>query len=167
MGAFELVVSVAGDRQRAKRVNPAAEEPEDVERRLIGPVHVLEHEQGRATSQLVGENRRDLVWPGATPDELVKLAASFVRDLEQRSERARCQEPVARAPEDAGGRTALVGELPEKSRLPGPRLTTQKDEAAATGQGAVKQLVELGKLIGTLEQLARLVHNGRSLTRDR
>ena len=50
IGDVELVVAVAGDDERGHRLDPAGEQAEDVERRLVGPVHVLEHEDGRAPS---------------------------------------------------------------------------------------------------------------------
>ena len=42
----QLVVSVADEHERRDRLDSAAEQPEHVQRRLVRPVHVLEHQDG-------------------------------------------------------------------------------------------------------------------------
>ena len=42
--AVEFVVAVGGDHERRQRLDPARQQPDDVERRLVGPVQVLEHD---------------------------------------------------------------------------------------------------------------------------
>ena len=48
MVSVELVVPVGGEHERIGPVDPAAEHAQDVERRLVRPMHVLEHEQRRS-----------------------------------------------------------------------------------------------------------------------
>ncbi len=139
-------------------MDPATEQPDDIERRLIGPVHVLEHEDRRPTTELVGEHRGDLMRPGAAANELIELATRRVRDLEQGAERARRQQSVAGAPEDPRRTSTLVAETPQECCLAGPGFTANEDETSVTREGTAEDLLELRQLIGTLEQLARLVH---------
>jgi hypothetical protein len=47
MGAIELVVSVAENDERRDRIDPAANQPDNVERRLIRPLDVVEDEDRR------------------------------------------------------------------------------------------------------------------------
>ena len=46
--AVELVVAIAGEHERGDRVDLARQQAQHVERRLVGPVQVLEHEDRRA-----------------------------------------------------------------------------------------------------------------------
>ncbi len=47
MGAIELVVSVAENDEGGHRIDPAANQPDNVERRLIRPLDVVEDEDRR------------------------------------------------------------------------------------------------------------------------
>ena len=51
MRAGELVVAVGRDHERLCVADPPAEDTQDVERRLVAPVHVLEHQDGRLLAQ--------------------------------------------------------------------------------------------------------------------
>jgi hypothetical protein len=44
MGAIDLVVAIGRQHERGERLDTAAEQSQDVERRLVGPVQVLEHD---------------------------------------------------------------------------------------------------------------------------
>jgi hypothetical protein len=88
--AVELVVAVAGEDEGGHALDLAGQQAQHVERRLVGPVEVLEHEHGRAPpGQLPHERAGDLVRPGFPGDELLELAAGQLRDVEERSERTR------------------------------------------------------------------------------
>ena len=45
---IELVVAIGRDHERGGVLDSSSDEPKDVERRLVGPVHVLEDEDGRS-----------------------------------------------------------------------------------------------------------------------
>ncbi len=45
--AVELVVAVGDEHQGTEPLDTAADQPQDIERRLIGPVDILEHQDGR------------------------------------------------------------------------------------------------------------------------
>ena len=88
VGAVELVVAVAGDEQRRDGRDATAEQAEHVERRLVGPVHVLEHDDRRLPlGELAQERRGDRVGRSAVGDGFRELAAGDRGDVGQRSER--------------------------------------------------------------------------------
>ena len=58
MRAIELVVAVAGEHERGNGLDLAREQPQHVERRLVGPVEVLEHEDRRAAPAQLADQRR-------------------------------------------------------------------------------------------------------------
>jgi hypothetical protein len=61
--AVELVISVGRDHEHRNGLHSAAQQPQHVERRLVAPVHVLEHENGRRLRrQIAYEGCHDLVW---------------------------------------------------------------------------------------------------------
>ena len=105
------------------------EQSEQVERRLVGPVHVFQHEDGRRT-ELPRQHRHDLVRHHSARDDVGKLAADLFRDREQRPERARGEERIATAPEDALGRSERLTEPAQERGLADACLTTQKDKPA-------------------------------------
>jgi hypothetical protein len=109
----ELVVAVAGDDQGRNRLNSAGKQSQHVERRLVRPMHVLEHEDGwSACPQFAHERRDDLVRLHATRYDLLELAAGAIGDLEQWTERARGEQRIAAAPEDPRRLAALFAEAP-------------------------------------------------------
>ena len=62
MRPVQLVVPVGGDDQGRNLLHSAGEQPQHVERGLVRPVHILEHEDGRSPGrQLSHECRYDLV----------------------------------------------------------------------------------------------------------
>jgi len=88
--AVELVVAVAGENEGGNALHLARQQAQHVERRIVGPVEVLEHEHGRAPAgQLTDERARDLVRAGLPGDELLELATGHLGDVEERTERAR------------------------------------------------------------------------------
>ena len=67
----ELVVAIGGDSQCRDSLELAPQEAQDVERGLVGPVHVLEDEdRGRPGTQLLHELRDDVVRARLALDEL-------------------------------------------------------------------------------------------------
>jgi hypothetical protein len=101
VAAVELVVAIRRDEERGHRLDPAREELEDVECRLVRPVDVLEHEDRPGPRlQLVSQRRHDLVRHRAALDELLQLAVRLLGDTEQRPERPRREKRIAGAPED-------------------------------------------------------------------
>ena len=101
--SVELVVAVGGDHERGQRLDPARQQPEDVERRLVGPVQVLQHDD-RGSSEFGRERGGQRARRRALGHERGELAARLLGDVDERAERARCVQRVAGAPQDPRGR---------------------------------------------------------------
>jgi hypothetical protein len=82
-------------------LDPANEQLQDIERGLVRPMQVLyDQDRRRPRAQLADQRRRNLVRSGAAHDQLLKLTARDPSDVEQRPQRTRREESVARAPQD-------------------------------------------------------------------
>ena len=68
------LLTAGHDRQTARRGHAARQQHDDVQRRFVGPVNILDHQQGRARTQFVEKHREDLVQRSATPDHLAEWA---------------------------------------------------------------------------------------------
>jgi hypothetical protein len=115
--AVELVVAVAGEHEHRNRREARGEQRDHVERRLIGPVHVLEDQHSGRAAKLCDQRRRDLVRSWRPRDELLQLTAGRLGDVQQRSQRTRRAQGLARAPQDARGRSLLLAERAQERRL--------------------------------------------------
>ena len=147
MGAFELVVPIAGDQQRGRRADPPAEQAKDVEGALVRPVDVLEHDDGRwAARKLVQKRFGDLVRPRLATHEFVERAARLLRDVDERAERPRREQWVAQTPQGTRLSRKGLAEVPQQYRLANAGLATQEDEPAcavvAHGAGPCRQCSE-------------------------
>ena len=160
VGAVELVVAIARDHQSRDRLDPTGEQPQDVERRLVRPVHILEHEHGRcAFAELTSQRRDDLMRNRAARDTLLEVAADILGDREQRAEWARREEGIAGAPQDSRRRTGLLAEPPQKHCLPHPGLAADhRDAPSRAAFDGPQGFPERRELRGALEQVARSAH---------
>ena len=134
------VVAEGRHDERGHGADAAADQPQRVERALVGPVDVLEHEHGAGRGAQLAQQRRDQRGgPGARGDRLEQLAAGGVRDVEQRAERARSLERIAGAPQHACAR--LLGEGAHERGLADARLPAdQHQPAGRAGQHVEKRL---------------------------
>ena len=113
MGAIELVVPVAGENKRRNRSDPALEEPQDVKRGLVRPVHILEHHDRRhLPAELTHQRSHDLVAPAATRHKLLELTAGELGDVEKRPQRTRREQGVASTPQDSRRPTTIIAKAP-------------------------------------------------------
>jgi len=168
MGAVELVVAVGGHDQDRHRLHPAGEQPQDVQGRLVRPVHVLEDEHGRGRRpQLAGQRRHHRMRHRAPGHDRLQLAAGPLGDLQQRAEGARREQRIAGAPQDPRRLAALVAEPPHERGLADPCLAAHQQQlpasAALDGLQPVGQGRQLG---GPLEQEPRRACAGNP-SRDR
>src|SRR2546421_13034912 len=98
MIAADLVISVRNDNQREGRFDPATDEPDEVERRLVGPVQVVQQDDTpfrRAES--AEKTPHDIDPRGASIDEPRQLAVEVGGYLDDRSERLRRRQRIASA----------------------------------------------------------------------
>jgi hypothetical protein len=82
LGTIELVIAITGQDQGRDRADPSRQHRDHVERRLVGPMHVLEHDHRRhPASELPQQRRRHLVRLRRARDELLELAADRLGDV--------------------------------------------------------------------------------------
>jgi hypothetical protein len=126
------LIPIAGDEQRRNSLDTPPEQPQNVERRLVSPMNILKHDnRRRPTACLAHQRRRNIRRPRAALKRSGELAARELRDIEQRSERARREKRVATTPQDTCRAVRRFTKPSQQHRLPDPRLATDEDEAAA------------------------------------
>jgi hypothetical protein len=155
------VVAVAEDQQRARVADAAAEVLDEVERRVVGPVHVLEDDdrRRRRAGDLVeegGEERGALAGPRQRGTQ---RRSGVGGGIVQRAERARSRQRLARAPENAAA--DLRREALEERRLADSSLAADEDGAALTARRGAGGVGERGEQAVALEQLD---HRGAALS---
>ncbi len=134
MVAVDLIAAIRGDQERGERVDPAGDDPENVQRRLVGPVNVLEDDDRDLALELLHERRRKLVRPRGGGCDSLELAAGHAGDVEKGAQRARGEQRVAGAPEETP--LVLRGAEPANERgLADPGLPPDEDEPAEAGRG--------------------------------
>ena len=150
MVAIELV-AVGRDDECRGSLDTAAEHAQDVERRLVGPVDVLEHDDGRPV-ELVGKRERD-VSCGRRP--LATRAANAPVVWPARSRNGPSGAGVVRASQAPCriGASAPLAERAHERRLADARLAADEHEASARGE----RLVELRELRLAFEELAHVL----------
>ena len=137
------------------RPESPADDAQQVERRLVRPVHVLEHDDRRRirapqqTEERVG--RTVLI----TVAELVaQVAADLIGHVDDRSERASRCDGVARAPQDGvfwlGGREGV-----NQRRLANASLAADEDQPSMPPPGVSQQVGQLSQEHLAFEQLHR------------
>ena len=141
-----LVAAVGDEQQRRQPTDPAAEEGQPVQRRLVSPVRVLDHHHlpGSAwpTDQRVEERREDLLLGRGRSQLGGQPATQLVADVVQWSEGPRRDQAVTGSPEHAHPRSAAPGELADQRRLADPRLAG--DQRNTTAVGTLPQEVDPG-----------------------
>jgi hypothetical protein len=135
MCRLELVVPVGDNDQRGHRVEAAREQLEHVERRLVGPVEVLENENRTRPAQFVAQRRRNIVRVRSGP----RIAGDKV---EQWPQRARSEERLAHSPKNSALRLLGIAEPAHKRRLADSRLAVDEHEAAVPAGRFGERLVK-------------------------
>jgi hypothetical protein len=133
-------VAVGQHQQQGKRGDPAGEEPHEVQRRLVGPVQVLHDQYPRAGPECVERRREDLVLGRRAPEQAGHVGGQLVRHVTQRTERPRCAERVAHAPQ----RRCLqpLDEGAQQSGLADPGVAGDEDGGTPAGDGSSGMLFE-------------------------
>ena len=154
MTAAELVIPIAGDQQGGRCLDPAAEQSQHVERRLVRPVDVLEHDDRRRTlPELREQGRSDLIWSRPAGAQTGELPTDPRRNIDQRAKRPGGEEGVAGPPKDLGARM-LIGEAAQERGLANPSFAGEDAEAARSGDPDVLELTfERGQLTRPLHEL--------------
>lgn len=145
MRATQLVIPIGDEHEGSRASDPASEQPEHIERGLVGPVHVLDHENDRlATAQLVEQRGSDLMRPSARSHQLAQRTPQGVGDAQERTQRARREERIAGAGDHPRRGAVLVAEAAHQRGLADTRFTPEEHQPAAgtpghSGQGVVQR----------------------------
>ena len=154
VGPAKLVVAIRRDDQRIEPLDPAGEEPNDVERALVGPVDVFQHDdRGRRPGELLDERVRKAVRVRTAANEVVERSADRPRDVDERSQRPRHEERVARSREHRRALRHLRAETPQESALADARLACDEHETSGPCAYLGEATLEHGKLVLPLEQV--------------
>jgi hypothetical protein len=157
VGAVELVVPVAGENECVSSLDPASEQLQDVERGLVRPVQILDHEDGRRVrSKLVYERGGDVVWSGPSLDEALEVSARATGAIQQRPKRPRREESVAGALQDSRRSGALLAKTSRECCLSNAGLAGDKAKSTAAVAGVRERVVELLEKIVPFEQVGRV-----------
>jgi hypothetical protein len=150
LGAVEFVVAVGGERERGDGGDPRDEQADDVERRLVSPVQVLEDEHGRrAAAQLVEQRGGDVVRARRPGHELGERPTGGLGDVEERAEWRRRAQRLARAPQDAG--VGGFAEAAQECGLADARFAADEQQTTL-GPDPGEQAGERGQAVVALEQ---------------
>ena len=151
------VVAVAQHQHGRQAMDATADELDQIERRLVGPVNVLEHQHGRRrrARQLVehgAEDRRPVVRPR---QQRAQRRTGLAGDVVQRPERPRRRQRLAAAPEDAA-RAEAGAERFQQAGLADAGLAAHQHRAAAALGGGARAGSERDQRVVALEQLRHL-----------
>ena len=151
----DLVVAVGRDQQNGCLIEPAAEVAEEVERRLVRPVDVLDDCDCRSRAELLESCRKDL--PPA------KCPVEARRELVERGERLGREQPVARRPDDPRLPGLLLSECADEGGLPDAGLAADEHEASMARSCRAEVLAESREVRAPLDQLhAQIVRRSTS-----
>ena len=158
----DLIVAVGCDHHHRQAPQPSGKESQQIERRRIGPVEILQHENERAlgadTRKEVANEVEESVLAGHCR-ELGLIADGFWNgrqavngpvvtiDLDPGSVGRRRRQVVAAAGQhETVSPFGLVDEVVDESGLTDPGLATDQNERAMTPGGIIQKLMEFGTL---------------------
>ena len=153
MRGGQSVIPVGRQQQHRLIPEPPAKEPQQVDRGLISPVHIL-HDQHVQLARLADlpQQRPEQALPRRIgPAQVQQLTAQLGRDIEQRPQRLRSEQAVARPPVPAGVGQILL-QLLDQRGLAGARLPGDEHQPAVTASGIGCVLGQRRQLRFTLQQ---------------
>ena len=155
MPGRRLAVPEGEHEQHGQRADPPCEHGDHVERRLVGPVHVLEHEHRRLRRQReLGEQQAvDLVRRRAGGQRLLERRRQRAGEVVDRSERPRDREVVAGADQHPRVVVEIGEEARHERRLADPGLAGDDDDPAVAPRRRVARLRERRQRPFPLEEL--------------
>jgi hypothetical protein len=154
MARPDLVVAVRRDDERTRAADPPHEEAQHVQRAVVGPLQVVDDENGGPGRECVEDRREHLVREGPGSEHLRNPAAQLDGGVVQRAERPRRPQWIAGAPGDGGvAAVEAVDEGPHQRRLADARLAADQHERAGARAGAPPAVGGGAQLGVALEQL--------------
>jgi hypothetical protein len=136
-------------------------------RTVVRGVNIVENEdRRRPLLEQAPDRGRDLVRNGFPLHGVRQVAARYVRNVEQRPERARREQHVAGTPQRASGTHSLIAEPLDHGRLADPGIAGNECHATAARLDHRREhFRQRRELLGTLKQL-RLAHHKTRLASD-
>jgi hypothetical protein len=133
--AADLVVPVGPDDHRPGGLHAATDEPNSIERGLVGPVQVVEDEgEPRSLPQGAEQRLEDRVPRGAVPEQAVERRVEVLRDVGERAEWARRREWIARPDKDGRVPRERLAEGAHEGGLADAGLALQEHEPTLAGR---------------------------------
>ena len=147
------------------RLQPPAEEAEEIERGVVGPVDVFDDGDSRrqAPAQLTEERAEEPVAGGICRQQAVERAACLHGDVLQRAEGTGRRERVTDAAQHppAAVRGGLLAETGDERGLADAGLAADAHEPALTGRGLAQPAVERVEVLVPLQQVHMARVGGR------
>jgi hypothetical protein len=143
------------DEQRGQTSDAAPEHRDRIERRIVGPVDVLEDEHGRSRRQpeLGDQQRLDVVRRRTGGQRALERRRDVADQVSNRAERARDREVVAPPEQHLRPAVQVLHEPRHQGRLADPRLSGYENGATGAAGRGLMRLRELGQCPVALEQL--------------
>lgn len=161
----DLVITVTEDQHDPQLSQPTAKKLDEVEGRLVGPVHVLDDEDAghRARRKMLHGEMEDHVAPGCCEDRLQQVAAGLPGHVIERRQGIGGKERLAATPQNPCCLRLLGSKLLQQGRLADSGLTRDKHDTALTSRSRAQASVQGLKLWASLQQF----HDGKTPIRDR
>ena len=156
----ELVVAEGQDEHRGDRLDPPRHVAEHVERRVVGPVDVLDDERRRRRGRELGQDRGvDAVHRPAVGERRRQRSTGLQRGVAQRAERPRRHQVVARRQQHPRPSGRLAREGADHAGLADPGSAADEHDGPAAGGGVLDGADQCGERVVALEQ--DLVHHAQ------
>ena len=126
------LVAIRHQDQCGDGLDPPSHQTQDIQGRLVRPVNILDdHDRRGSRPQRIHERVGDLVWPATTLHSRNHLAGQHRRDVDERTQRARREQRVARTRHDPDRTRVRTAEAANERGLPDSGLATEQDETSA------------------------------------
>jgi hypothetical protein len=149
----DLVAAVRRDHQRARAADPAAEEAQEVERGVVGPMDVLEHGHGGQLPEGVDQEIEHAPTAADAVEQLRERRTETRRHVDERPQRPRRLDGVATPQEHASYATGLRTEALHERRLADAGLTADEHHGAPARCGCAKARLQGLQLLMAFEEL--------------
>ena len=153
MGCGHFVVAIGDCEHRGKARNAPRHELDEVERRFVGPMGVLDHHERGLRSQLGDHRVEEVAAFVARLEQPAKRGGGFARDITQGTQRVRRLERVARAPPDAS--RVLLGRATQEARLAHARLAADEQRVPFSPGGAAEAIANGSECALPFEEVRR------------
>ena len=152
----QFVVAIGDDEEDAGRVETPGQIFDEIECRGVGPVNVLDDEDGRlrAVAQRLEQLRKDRPGAVARLDLRRKIAAERPGDVVQRAEHGRRQQRIAIAAKDARALPVEAGKMFDQRGLADTGFAAHQRHLTGALTRRLEQPVELREIALPLEKIA-------------